>query len=216
VFSVQNPMLAGHDGEVIQGTNVADAAQTTGVRHLVYGAAGPGLPGTGVGSWDAKLVIASHARERDVPMTVLRPMAFMELMTDKAFYPPVSAWHLMPELAGADTPIPWLAVDDVGAIAARVFAAPDIFVGADLPLAAEFRSINECRESWRRATGKRPRSFPMPIRLFERFVGKDLTTMWRWLSTNHVPVDPAQTRELLPEVATVDQWLSARSATKVA
>jgi hypothetical protein len=29
-----------------------------------------------------------------LPLTVLRPMAFMELMTDKAFFPPVSTWYV--------------------------------------------------------------------------------------------------------------------------
>lgn len=210
VFSVQNPMIAGFEGEVRQGKNVADAAKATGVRHLVYGGAGPGTRGTGVESWESKLIVADHARRLDVPLTVLRPMAFMELMTDKAFYPAVSAWHLMPKLAGADTRIPWLAVDDLGAIAARAFADPDTFIGADLPLAAEFCSLNQCQQLWRRSTGHRPRSFPMPVRLFERFVGKDLTTMWRWLRENDVPVDPAQTRDLLPGAASVEQWLTTR------
>lgn len=211
VYSVQNPMICGLDGEIAQGKNVADAARAAGVRHLVYGSAGPGLAGTGVGSWESKLVVAAYLREVGIPLTVLRPMAFMELMTDKAFYPPVAAWRLMPELAGAGTPIPWLAVDDLGAIAARAFAEPDTFVGADLGLAAEFRSIDECRQSWQRVTGRPPRRFPMPIWLFERFTGKDLTTMWRWLAGNEVPVDPARTHELLPEVAGVDRWLADRA-----
>lgn len=93
VFSVQNPMTAGHNGEVRQGKNVADAAKAAAVQHVVYGSAGPGLRGTGVDSWEAKLIIADHLRSLEVPMTVLRPMAFLELMTDKDFYPPVAIWH---------------------------------------------------------------------------------------------------------------------------
>ncbi|WP_433005415.1 NmrA/HSCARG family protein [Kribbella sp. CA-294648] len=122
VYSVQNPMIAGHDGEVRQGKNVADAAKATGVQHVVYGSAGPGLRGTGVDSWESKQIIADYLRELGVPLTVLRPTAFMELMTDKDFYPPVAVWRLMPKLAGDQTPVPWLTVDDLGAIAARAFA----------------------------------------------------------------------------------------------
>lgn len=208
VYSVQNPMIAGHDGEVRQGTNVADAAKATGIQHVVYGSAGPGVRGTGVDSWESKLVIADHLANSGVPLTVLRPTAFMELMTDKDFYPPVAVWHVMPKLAGDQTPIPWLAVDDLGAIAARVFAEPTRFIGAELPLAAEFRSIAECRHTWTTAKGRPPRSFPMPIRLFERFAGKDLTTMWRWLAHNPVPTDPTETANLLPHVTTLDQFLT--------
>jgi uncharacterized protein YbjT (DUF2867 family) len=49
VFSVQNPMTAGLNGEIDQGKNVADAAKRAGVQHLVYGSAGIGSR-TGVGS----------------------------------------------------------------------------------------------------------------------------------------------------------------------
>ncbi len=41
----------------------------------------------------------------DLPVTVLRPMVFMELMTDKGFYPPVAMWHVMPRLMGDDRPV---------------------------------------------------------------------------------------------------------------
>ena len=136
-----------------------------------------------------------------LPLTVLRPVAFMELMTTGFF--PVSTWHLMPKLMGADRPVWWIGVEDLGAIAACAFADPDRFIGSDLPLATDIRSIAECRETWREVTGRRPRSVPMPQWLFERFVGTDLTTMWRWLRTADIDVDPAQTRAILPTASEV-------------
>ncbi|WP_433165334.1 NmrA/HSCARG family protein [Kribbella sp. CA-247076] len=208
VYSVQNSLTAGHEGEIRQGKNVADAARASDVRHVVYGSAGPGLRGTGVDSWEAKLIIADYLRSLDVPLTVLRPMAFMELMTDKDFYPPVSTWRLMPKLAGEHTLIPWLAVDDLGAIAARAFAEPAVYVGAEVPLAAEFRSIDELRRAWSAVKGRSPRGFPMPVWLFERFVGKDLTTMWRWLAVNPVSADPAATAKVLGRVTTAEEFLA--------
>ena len=69
----------------------------------------------------------------ELPLTVLRPMAFMELMTDKDLYPQVAMWHLMPKLVGRERALPWLAADDLGAIAAKAFADPEQFVGADIP-----------------------------------------------------------------------------------
>ena len=50
----------------------------------------------------------------------------------------------------------------------------------------------------------------MPVWMFERFVGRDLTTMWRWLSTSEVDVDAADTRRLHPTAQTVDRWLPAQ------
>ena len=206
VYSVQNPWGIGREAEERQGRNVADAARAVGVRHLVYGSAGPGVAGTGVDSWESKATVATYIREQGIPLTVLRPTAFMELMTDRSFYPQLSTWRIMPRLMGEHRKVPGLCVDDLGAIAARAFADPGTFVGADLPLAADLRSLAECREIMRGVTGRAPRGLPMPVWMFERFVGKDLTTMWRWLRTSDVPVDPADTRRLLPHARTVEEW----------
>lgn len=168
VYSVQNPMISGHDGEIAQGINVADAALEAGVRHLVYCSAGVGVAGAGVDSWESKLFIHGYMRNIGLPITVLRPMAFLELMTDKSYYPAVSTWSVMPKLMGADRPVPWLSVDDLGAIAARVFADPDRFVCAELSLATEVRTLRECEAIWREVVGRAPRRFPMPTWLFER------------------------------------------------
>lgn len=211
VYSVQNPMTAGQEGEAVQGRNVATAAADASVSHLVYGAAGPGTPDTGVAAWDVKLEVAAHARSCGLPVTVLRPMAFMELMTDKDLYPPVAAWYLMPRLVGEARPLPWLSAEDLGAIAARAFGDPTTYVGRELGLAADVCTLAQCREVWRRVTGRRPRRIPMPVWLFERFVGPDLTRMWRWLASHDVEADVTQTRSICPDADTVETFIRRRT-----
>ena len=210
VYSVQNPMISGLEAEVRQGTNVGEAAREAAVQHVVYASAGVGRTGTGVGSWESKETVQAHLEALGLRLTVLRPMAFMEIMTDRAFFPAVAMWSLMPKLTGADLPIGWISVDDLGAVALRAFAEPDRFVGAELQLTADVQSNAECREIWRDVTGRWPRRFPMPVPMFERFVGTDLTTMWRWLRTANLDIDPAPTREILPTASTVREWLTRR------
>ena len=163
VYSVQNYMISGLDGEVRQGRNVGEAAARAGVRHLVYGSAGVGRRGTGVGSWESKIDVEDHLRGLGLPMTVLRPTAFMELMTDRAFYPAAGVWHVWPTMAGWDFRVPWLACHDLGVIAAKAFADPRGYIGRDLKLAAEFRSLGQCRSTYARVMGRGPRRFPMPL-----------------------------------------------------
>jgi uncharacterized protein YbjT (DUF2867 family) len=210
VFSMQNPMISGLDGEVAQGRNVAEAAKEIGIEHVVYSSAAVGVAGSGVGLWESKLAVEAHMKALGLPLTVLRPVAFMELMTDKDFYPPVSTWHLMPKLMGAERPVPWIAVDDLGAIAARAFGDPDRFIGRDLRPVADLQSIEGCRQIWYDATGRLPRRFPMPVWIFERFDGTGLTMMWRWLRTGNIEVDLAETREIMPTALTVREWLIRR------
>ncbi|HEX2026653.1 MAG TPA: NmrA/HSCARG family protein [Nitriliruptorales bacterium] len=212
VYSVQNHHLSGYDGEVTQSKNVADVAERVGVQHLVYCGAGVGVSGTGIGSWETKIAVASHLRSLDLPVTILRPMAFMELMTDGKFFPPASTWHVMPKLMGSGRPVGWLAVEDLAAIAAKAFAEPERFVGRELPLVGDVLSIDECRDVWREVTGRSPRRFPMPVWMFERFVGTDETTMWRWLRSNEFDLDPGPTLAIRPEALTVRAWLTRTMA----
>jgi uncharacterized protein YbjT (DUF2867 family) len=100
VFSVQNHHLSGYEGEVRQGKQVAEVAERVGVSQLVHSGAGPGVKGSGVGSWETKLEVAAYLRTLDLPATILHPTAFMELMTERKFYPLASVWHLMPKLMG--------------------------------------------------------------------------------------------------------------------
>jgi uncharacterized protein YbjT (DUF2867 family) len=207
VFSVQNGLVNGFDREVAQGRNVADAAHQAGVSHLVFASAGTGEGGTGIASWDAKLEIEAHMVRLGLPVTSLRPQAFMELMTDKAYYPAVGTWRIWPMLSGEDRPISWLAVEDVGVIAEAVFSHPERYLGRSLRLVSDVRSLAECRSLYRDITGKGPRSFPMPVRLFDRFTRGDVTDIWRWVRTGDVLTDTGPTREIHPAALTVEEWL---------
>lgn len=214
VFSVQNPILSGFEGEVRQGKNVADAVRQAGVQHLVYSSTGTGARDTGIPSWESKLIIEDYMKSLGLPLTILRPTAFMELMTEKKFYPAVSTWQIMPKLMGSATKIGWMCTDDIGFIAAKVFAEPDQFIGKELKLASDVLSIDECREIYRSVMGREPSRFPMPLWVFERFgyIGKDLPTMWRWLrEANHV-FDTLSTQAVHPNALRVQEWLEKQNA----
>ena len=208
LYDIQIPVSGKIDVEINQGRNAAEAAKKTGIRHVVYGSAGlGGNRRTGIEQWDAKEEITQMMRGLGLPLTRLRPMAFMELMSDPGYYPSASTWYVWPKLSGIDRPIGWISVQDVGAVAAKAFASPDDYIGRDLPLAADVKSLAECREIHKEVTGKYPSRFPMPLFLFEKFVGKDLADMWRWLRTNHVDLDTSPTREVHPQAMTVREWL---------
>jgi uncharacterized protein YbjT (DUF2867 family) len=214
VYSVQNPYIGGPEAEVTQGTNVADVARESGVQHLVYGSAGTGKAGTGIPSWETKLRVEEHMRALGLPLTILRPMAFMELMTGKKFFPHIAAWHVMPAIMGPSRPVGWICTDDLGEIAAKAFASPHEFIGKELALASDVQSLEQCRAIYREVMGASPPRFPLPTWLFKRFgfVGTDLTTMWQWLQTGTIDLDTTLTRTILPDALTVRAWLSKRKA----
>jgi uncharacterized protein YbjT (DUF2867 family) len=213
LYSVQNPFLGGPEQEIRQGRNIADVAKDVGIAHVVYGSAGTGAPGTGVPSWETKLEVERHMKELGLPLTILRPMAFMELMTDSKFFPPATAWHLMPAMMGSSRKVVWLCTEDLAAVAAKAFSDPGSFIGKDLRLASDVQSLDECRLIYREVMGKGPRRIPMPEWLFSRFgfVGRDLTTMWRKLATMEIDLDTSPTLAIHPDALTVRSWLSKRA-----
>ncbi|WP_194397594.1 NmrA/HSCARG family protein [Microbacterium atlanticum] len=211
VYSVQLPRAGSIEVEIDQGRNVAAAAAGAHVQHVVYGSAGLDDQKRDIEQWDAKIELAQGFRRLGLPLTVLRPMAFMELMTDPTYFPQTSTWYTMPKLLGEDYPVAWLSVRDLGAIAAKAFDDPDRFAGRDLNLASDLRSIAQCREIYRDVRGRTPPRFPMPLFVFRRFVGNDLITMWRWLHDHPLQADTAETREILPEAMDVRTWLATTS-----
>jgi uncharacterized protein YbjT (DUF2867 family) len=218
VYSVQNPYISGPEAEVRQGKQVAAIAKESGVQHLVYGSAGTGRQGTGIPSWETKLHVEAHMKTLNLPLTILRPTAFMELMTHKKFFPMLAMWHVMPKVMGAARRLPWICTDDLGAIAAKVFADPQRFIGQELTLAGDVQSLEQCRAIYREVMGRNPPDFPMPVWLFKRFgfVGHDLTTMWGWLGAEAIDLDSAPTRAIHPDALTVHDWLSKHKAANAA
>lgn len=217
VYSVQNPFIGGPEAEVRQGKNVADVARESGVQHLVYGSAGTGTKDTGIPSWETKVQIEEHMKALELPLTILRPMAFMELMTHQKFFPAASTWHVMPALMGGSRPVGWLCTDDLGAIVAHAFAAPDRFIGKELALTSDVQSLEQCRALYREVMGRTPPRFPLPVWLFRRFgfVGTDLTAMWRWLRMATIDLDPTATHTIYPDALTVRAWLVRHKAARL-
>lgn len=212
VYNVQNPYISGPESEIRQGKNVADAAKASGVQHLIHASTGTGTA-TGIPSWDGKLQVEDHMKALGLPLTILRPTTFMEIMTDKQFYPAMAAWHVMPALVGESRSLPWLCAEDLAAIAAKAFAAPNDFIGKDLSLIGDVQSLDQCRANYREVFGKPPPRFPMPPWLFKQFgfVGKDLTAMWQWLRTGDLNLDTAPTRTIYPDALTVREWMSRKA-----
>ena len=207
VFSVQNGLVSGFDREVVQGRNVADVANHVGVAHLVFASAGTGQRGTGIASWEAKVDIEDHMRGLGLPLTSLRPEAFMELMTDKSYYPAVGTWRIWPRISGEDKGIAWMAVKDVGVVAASVFGRPESYIGRSLTLVADVKSLGECRDIYHDVMGKPPVTFPLPAWLFDRFTRGDVTAIWRWVKTGEFELDTAPTRAIHPGALTVREWM---------
>jgi uncharacterized protein YbjT (DUF2867 family) len=219
VFSVQNWTTSGVEGEVRQGKLVAEAARSAQVEHLVYLSAGTGDRDTGLPHFDSKLEVEAYMRKLDLPFTVIRPGPFMELMTQKDFYPMMGVWGAAPKVLGWDTPSPWVAVRDIGKAAANIFSDPQTWLGREINLVGDVKSLGDCRAVFSRTTGKKPFRVPLPLGLFNKMAGKELVLMWQWLvdwmnttGTESIWEMVEGSRELVPGLLDVESWVKLQSA----
>lgn len=181
VLSVQNWVTNGVDGEVRQGKLVADVAFSNQVEHLVYGSAGTGDADTGVPHFDGKLEVEAYMRRLGIPFTIIRPAPFMELLSDKQFFPALGAWGVKPRIVGWHTPVPWIAVRDIGLAIANAFEDPQAWVGRDVSLIGDIKTMAECRALFEKVNGKPPFRLPLPLWLFGKLAGSEMITMWQWM-----------------------------------
>jgi uncharacterized protein YbjT (DUF2867 family) len=214
VFSVQNWTSSGVDGERRQAMRVAAAARDAQVKHLVYGSAGEGEPNSGIAHFDGKLESEAYMRSLGLPLTVVRPGPFMELLTDKQFLPPLGIWGAGARVMGWDTPSPWIAVRDLGVAIANIFEAPDRWIGCEISLFGDVKSLGECRAIFEQVDGKKPFRLPLPLWLFGRMAGEEMIHMWRWLVECHARrgVDDLwqtveASHDLCPDLLDVSGWL---------
>jgi hypothetical protein len=119
---------------------------------------------------------------------------------------------MMPKLVGADTPVKWISVDDIGVAAAAVFAHRAELIGKAIPLVGDTKSIHEARAIFTKVNGKKPFALSMPTFLFRRFISEDLILMWQWLASHSMDGDVETTRALVAQPLDMETWLRARTA----
>lgn len=168
VFSVQPS--SGQSGsaltdeeEIAYATTVATAAQAAGVRHFIQAsviAAGQGP--MGLPHFDSKAVIEDRLLAMDLPLTIVRPATFMELLMEPGMG---LDQGLMTFLMRPDQQVQFIAVADIGRIIAALFADPSRFVGRTIPIASDAVTGEQLAAALSRAAGR-----PIAYRRFSETV----------------------------------------------
>ena len=214
VLSVQNWGTSGIDGEKKQAKLVADVAKSVGVTHLVFASAGTGDRDTGIPHFDNKVKVEDYMRSLELPFTIVRPTPFMELLSEKEFYPAMASWGVEPKIVGWDLPIPWVAVHDLGQAVANAFEDPEKWVGQDIPMCGDIKTLRESQSIFSKIDGNNPTRIPLPIWLFKKMAGDEFIEMWKWMDNwigqEGVPYLQEimdRSHELVPDMLDMESWL---------
>ena len=208
VYSVQDYWTVGAEREVSEGINVADAALSAGVRHLVFASVGGAERNSGIDHWETKWQVEKHIRARELPATILRPAAFMENYYIPAVEKGLMKGRLADPIRG-DTPYQTIASDDIGKFAALAFERPDHFIGLELEMAGSELTNRQAATVFSRVLGHPVKYRRLPMPLVRVALGKEYYQMFRWFNAGGFQADiPALQRDY-PEIELRDleQWL---------
>lgn len=208
VFSVQPAGIGGDfapDDEIRLGKTLADAAKVAGVRHFVYSSVGGADRRSGVPHFESKWAIEQHIRAIGLPATILRPASFMELLLS----PYVGMERgVLSFLLGPDTPMQWIAVDDVGAFVALAFGRFDDFAGEALDIAGDAITMTEVAAALAAATGRAIRYEAYPQGIIDQ--NPILLAIQAFAETKGFTADIPTLRKLRPSLLTFDGWLAKK------
>ncbi|MFZ1430204.1 MAG: NmrA/HSCARG family protein [Geminicoccaceae bacterium] len=209
VFSVQPSSPGGElsdEDEVRFGVAVADLAAECGVAHLVYSSAGTvGEKPTGLGHVDSKARIEAHIRTLRLTATIVRPVAFMELLVMPGFGLNEGRFNFF---AGPAQSMQVLAVEDIGKFVAAIFADPTRFGGDTFEIASDTITGRDIEALFTEAAG-RPIAyarFTEAVLAANPFLAKLTALLDAGPLAGHADLDAL--REINPDMRSFRSWLA--------
>lgn len=203
MFSVQNFFQAGYEGEIRQGSMLADLAEVAGVSHFVYSSVGSAYRHTGIHHFESKRRIEEHLRTKELPYTILRPVFFMhnwvgmrEQILSGTFSSPLSP----------EKPLQQLAVEDLGAVAAKAFESPERWIGREFDIAGDELTMPGTASAFARITGREVRHVRVPWEEFRQAAGQEIYDMYRWFEQEGYEADIGAVRSEYPELSTLADY----------
>ena len=193
-------------GEVEQGNLMADLAVEAKVAHFVYGSVGNADRGTGVPHFDSKAEVERHLAARGLPATIVRPVFFMQNW--ERLRKPIHDGTLAQPLSPT-TRHKQIAVQDIGAFVAKVFADPARWIGRVVDICGEALTMEETVATMARVIGRPVRYVQLPWDEFERRLGTPTARMFRFFEGGGFVADPAALRAEVTNPYTLERYLRA-------
>ncbi|WVQ95308.1 hypothetical protein IAU59_002403 [Kwoniella sp. CBS 9459] len=185
------------------GIALIDAAVKYGVRHVVFSSLDfCGNDTTGAIFLDVKRDVEAHLKaQSSLQWTILRPVGFMENFYWPLYLDQVTTTWKESAAAGKHATHKLIAVDDIGRVAAEVFARPESYIGKEVGIAGDEVTPEQIVDTWKKVTGqtlqaKETPVFPPGVDVaFQYFIGNGFET------------DVQAARKQFPFLSTLESWL---------
>ena len=210
-FSVQQwTEKGGPAAEELNGKRFADAVKASGSPHLVYSSAEGAERKSGLGHYESKWAIEQHIRDLELPVTILRPVGFMDVLGVPAMQRGMYLGMFRANW-GVSQRVQFVATYDIGWFAARALEDPKRYAGRVIPLAGDELTVADIVRTFKTVTGHKPWVAPIPAFAAKRMMPKEFADMFRWIREEGFKADIAQVRQEYPQLLTFAGWLKKYS-----
>lgn len=226
VFGVTQPWSPDYKkcdkgAEIEQGGHIVAACKANDVPHLVFTSVflvGSGK--SGVDHVDSKVVVETEIKASGLPYTILRPVAFMDMLGSEIF--PIKE-RSCTGLTGRAVKMPWICCADIGHVARIAISDPEKYRGEEIGLIGDFLSGDELAQVVAKLKGVPAVSYRSPpgflvwllgrlgVMAFEFYQMRVVYTKW---GTPPFPPEielaVAELKKIHPGVMTVERHLATR------
>ncbi len=207
VFSVQT-FENGIEEEINQGIKLATVAKEVEVKHFLYSSVIGADLNTNVPHIESKFKIENHIKQIGLPFTIIRPTSLYE----NFLIPQVRKGILKGKLVqpiNRDTIQQYVASEDIGKAAAKIFQNSDLYLSKTIPLATEQLSTQEVADIFSHVLNKKIEYQKLPVLITRLFLGKNLYKMFKWINekSSFQKEDLELTHKEFPNLVRLKSWI---------
>lgn len=186
VFAVTNYFITGFEGEIEQGTNIAEVAAESDIDHFIFSSVGGADRAEEVEHFVSKYRVEQRIADLDLPATILRPVYFMGNLEGNR-EEIQNGTLALPLNEGVS--LQMLDVGDYGAVAARVFAAPDEYVGEIIEVAGDEHTLESMAATFTDILDTDVEAVHVPLDDAREQQPEDLVMMYEWFNEEGYTAD---------------------------
>jgi uncharacterized protein YbjT (DUF2867 family) len=207
IFSVQT-FENGVDKEIHQGITLATVGKELDIKHFLYSSVYGAHLNTGIPHIDSKFKIENHIKQTGLPFTIIRPTSLFE----NFLIPQVKKGILNGKLVqpiNRDTIQQYIAAEDIGKAAAKIFLNSNEYLGRTIPLATEQLTTQEVADTFSKVLNKKIEYKKLPVLITRLFLGKGLYNMFKWMNEKSIfsKEDIEATRKEFPNLLSLKDWI---------
>lgn len=206
VFSVLTWKEEGVAGEIKHGQILADAAKAEGVEHFLYSSVCDADGHTGIPHFESKAANERYMRSIGLPLTVLRPVYFMENFNAPTARRLISEGNLVMAL-GPEKPLQMVSVEDIGFMAAIILDNPEDWAGRTVDIAGDSLTMPQVAERFSAYTGRYVFYREQSLQDLKR-IDSERYLMMRWFNDHGYDADIEAVRRVHPALMDLEQWLN--------